>query len=128
METIQGSWLRFLNPYYYRRQNQLKSFMASSGLASTTEKQTSVHNTIVVEQQWRLLAQELQPLYQQLGLELQLGHQWRSTLQPLVMQLKQVADMAERLTQYPEPVHFIDAIIQQQKQDLLINAMKSGRP
>ncbi|MEQ4777838.1 AAA domain-containing protein [Providencia huaxiensis] len=115
METIQGSWLRFLNPYYYRRQNQLKSFMASSGLASTTEKQTSVHNTIAAEQQWRLLAQELQPLYQQLGLELQLGHQWRSTLQPLVMQLKQVADMAERLTQYPEPVHFIDAIIQQQK-------------
>ncbi|MEQ5320212.1 AAA domain-containing protein [Providencia rettgeri] len=115
METMQGSWLRFLNPYYYRRQNQLQSFMAASGLAPTTEKQTSVLNTIAVEQQWRLLERELQPLYQQLGLELQPNHQWRSTLQPLVMQLKRVADMAELLTQYPEPLHFIDAITQQQK-------------
>ncbi len=115
METMQGSWLRFLNPYYYRRQNQLQSFMATSGLASTTEKQTLVLDTIGVEQQWRLLEKELQPLYQQLGLELQPNHQWRSTLQPLVMQLKRVADMAELLAQYPEPVHFIDAIIQQQR-------------
>ena len=97
METMQGSWLRFLNPYYYRRQNQLQSFMATSGLASTTEKQTLVLDTIGVEQQWRLLEKELQPLYQQLGLELQPNHQWRSTLQPLVMQLKRVADMAELL-------------------------------
>lgn len=114
-EKKHGSWLRFLNPFYYRRQSQLQSFMATSGLALTTEKCTLAINTISVEQQWRLLELELQPLYQQLGIELQLNHQWRSTLQRVIMQLKRVADMAERLAQYPEPLHFIEAITQQQK-------------
>lgn len=114
-EKIHGSWLRFLNPFYYRRQSQLQSFMATSGLVSTAEKLSLAINSITVEQQWRILAQELQPLYQQLGVELQSNHQWRNSLQPLVMKLKRVANLAELLAQYPEPAHYLEAIIQQQK-------------
>lgn len=110
-ESIQGSWLRFFNPFYYGRHNQLQQFMAESGL--NQDSLAVLHKTIGVEQQWRLLEKEIIPIYQLIGMELQPG--WRTGLPQLIEQLKWVESSSQLLAQYPEVSHFLPAIIEKQQ-------------
>lgn len=111
VESMHGSWLRFLNPFYYRRRSQLQQFIAATGSAQGSL--AVLHKTIGVEQQWRLLAQELMPIYQQIGVEFQ--HHWRTQLAQLIEQLKWVNISSQLLVQYPEIPHFLPAIIEEQQ-------------
>ncbi|WP_369311470.1 AAA domain-containing protein [Providencia rettgeri] len=110
-ESMQGSWLRFFNPFYYRRYNQLQQLIAESGL--TQERLPILQKTIGVEQQWRLLAQEIMPIYQKIGLVFQ--PDWRTHLPQLIAQLKWVESSSQLLVQYPEISHFLPAIVDEQQ-------------
>ncbi|EKT62955.1 AAA domain-containing protein [Providencia burhodogranariea] len=117
-EKMHGTLLRFFNPFYYSRKNKLANFIAASGMGADTVNLTSLSHTINVEQQWRLLYQELEPIYQQLTIDVseQLHQQsWQQTLSPLIEQLNHVESVANVLADYPQPEHFLDAIINQQQ-------------
>ncbi|MGM0935208.1 MAG: AAA domain-containing protein [Pseudomonadota bacterium] len=116
-EKLHGSFLRFLNPFYYSRKNKLAQFVASSGMNSSVIKFDCLLKTINTEQQWRLLYQELLPIYHQLHIEpLNPATQlWQKTLSSLIEQLRQVEQNAATLANYPQPEHFLSAIVQQQR-------------
>ncbi|MEQ4922290.1 protein kinase domain-containing protein [Proteus hauseri] len=113
-EKITGSFLRFFNPFYYGRNSKLKSFIATCGIEEKTENFLALQRTINTEQQWRLLYKELLPVYQQLQIEKQLNqqdNQWQQTLSTVLSQLEACRDFIGVLALYPQPEHFIEAII-----------------
>ncbi|HDN2510241.1 TPA: DUF4011 domain-containing protein [Providencia rettgeri] len=111
IESMQGSWLRFLNPFYYGRHNLLQQFIAQSGVNQTSLP--VLQATIEVEQQWRLIAQEIMPIYQKMGVNFE--QDWRAHLPQLIEQLKWVDNTSQLLLQYPEISHFLFAIIDEQQ-------------
>ncbi|MCK1142982.1 AAA domain-containing protein [Providencia stuartii] len=114
-EKRQGSLLKFFNPFYYVRKSKLNQFIASSGIGKDEGKLQSLLKTIDVEQQWRLLYQELQPIYGQLAIApTEYGQQWRHKLSGLIELLKHVEVNATILAEYPQPEHFLDSIRTQQ--------------
>lgn len=118
-DKIKPSFFRFFNPYYYSRNSKLKDFIAQSGIEEKPEHYIALHKTISTEQQWRLLHQELQPIYQQLGLEPQLhqqNQQWQHAINTVIVQLKRCRDDIDVLANYPQPEHFIEAITTAQAQ------------
>lgn len=118
-DKIKPSFLRFLNPYYYSRNSKLKDFMAQSGIEDKAEHYITLHKTITTEQQWRLLHQELQPIYQQLGLEQHLNRQntqWQNTINTVITELKASNDDIAILALYPQPEHFVESIQSAKKQ------------
>ncbi|MCW2254684.1 DNA polymerase III delta prime subunit [Providencia alcalifaciens] len=119
-EKMHGSLLRFFNPFYYNRKSKLTDFILASGMGIDAAKLTSLLHTINVEQQWRILYQELLPIYQLLAVDTrQQQHQyqqsWQQTLGSLIEQLNHVESVANVLANYPQPEHFLDAIINQQQ-------------
>lgn len=118
-DKIKPSFLRFLNPYYYSRNSKLKSFIAQSGKEDRIEHYITLHKTIITEQQWRLLYQELQPIYQQLGIEQQLNRQnaqWQNTINTTLTDLKASGDDIAILALYPQPEHIVESIQSAKKQ------------
>ncbi|WP_286145962.1 AAA domain-containing protein [Shigella sp. FC1967] len=118
-DKITPSFLRFLNPYYYSRNSKLKDFIAQSGIGDKVEHYITLHKTITTEQQWRLLYQELQPIYQQLGLEQRLDLQntpWQDTINSVITELKACDDDIAILALYPQPKHFVESIQSAKKQ------------
>lgn len=116
-DKLNGSFFRFFNPFYYSRNSKLTQFIASSGMAPTAIKFERLLKTINTEQQWRLLYQELLPIYHQLHIEPQnpATQVWQQTLSTLIERLQQVEEHAAILANYPQPEHFLAAIIQQQR-------------
>ncbi len=113
-DKLEGSFFRFINPFYYQRQGRLNNFIASSGMFGDKEKLIVLLKNIKVEQQWRLLYQELLPFYQQLSIETNTQNgEWRQALHVLIGQLKQVESSAVILAQYPEQEHIINGITNQ---------------
>lgn len=120
-EKLQGSLLRFLNPFYYSRKGQLAQFIASSGIMPDAVEFGRLLKTINIEQQWRLLYQELLPVYHQLQLEspVRPAQTWQPAISALITRLERVEKNAEVLAHYPQPDHFLSAIIQHQQRGFI---------
>ncbi|WP_244175567.1 protein kinase domain-containing protein [Xenorhabdus vietnamensis] len=105
-------WL-YLNPFYYVRQRKLNIFSATHGISDNPTQHIAFSHSINAEQTWRLIRNELNQLHQQLGLEAFSEPDTFLLLQALentTDNLRRIAELAQFVVDYPQPIHLFSAI------------------
>ncbi|PHM54408.1 protein kinase domain-containing protein [Xenorhabdus sp. KK7.4] len=116
-KQLTSFWLH-LNPFYYNRQRKLNSFTATHGIENNPAPHSALHHSIKAEQARRLIRDELNQLHLQLELEALSDSDIFLLLQQSINTtetLRQIAELAQLVVNYPQPVHLFGAICDQEQ-------------